>query len=136
MFLLIINNILYISFIQLALNMANVPSHQVSPVSEIPSQYPIDSTMEALWTELFEDEYKPTMVIDFVDIKDFVSGLSSIRDYNDSIIKPNDLCDLFINNPPKEFSISFLESIPDNLKRSIADLILGTTSLVTIKKHM
>jgi len=82
------------------------------------------------------------VTIDFQQIKDFLlkknkeNEYRKMRDYNYRIIDPIKLCEMFIAHTPKEWSISFLESLPKNMKRCLADLFLGIFPFDVIKKKM
>lgn len=97
---------------------------------EIVHEYKENPHMEALWEKTFHKEYKPDVRIDFQQIKDFLvkvkweNEFREMSHYNYNIIEPEQLCDIFIQNPPKRRSISFLESLPKNIKRCVADMIL------------
>lgn len=112
-----------------------------TPIEIIP-EYKENPTMENLWKEIFKDEYKPDSLIDFQKVKNIIldkKGLYEqwkMRYYNTNIISPEKLCDIFINHPPKQLSISFLESLPKNIKRCLADLFLELLSSDAIQKKL
>lgn len=116
--------------------MRNSPSTSTEPVHN----FPYDEAQEHLWQEVFQDEYKPNAMINFQKIKDFLVKKNTeddwwkMRDYNYKIMNPEALCDMFIENPPQSWTISFLESLDKNTKKCLADLLLETTPLTKIKE--
>ncbi|MEI6673188.1 MAG: hypothetical protein WCL02_07980 [bacterium] len=122
--------------------MKNIPDKDTEKSLDTMPAYVENQQMEALWEKTFQDEYKPEVVIDFREIKDFLirnnkeDEYRKMRDYNYNIINPMILCDLFIQHPPKKWSISFLDSIPkDSIKRCLADLLLELLSFESIQKN-
>ncbi len=95
-------------------------------------KYKKNPEMEKLWKNVFKDQYKPKAGIDFKKVKDFFvtqkkeHGYISIREYdNDILMDPIELCDILIQHPHKAQDISFLESIPKDIKRAVADLLMS-----------
>gem|GEM_PF-5651304 len=81
--------------------MVNTLSQDNSPKFSIPAIYPINTAIEGLWKDSFNDEYRPNAVIDFVKIKNMLLDdpyNQLVPDYNYKIISPKDLCDILIKN--------------------------------------
>ncbi len=122
--------------------MKNTAQKDIENSLDTPLEYKENPEMEVLWTKTFQDEYKPDVIIDFKKIKDFLiknnkeDTYRKMRDYNYNIINPMILCDMFIKNPNKKLNISFLESLPDNIKRCLADLLLEILSFTHIQKEL
>ena len=107
---------------------------------EVVQEYKENPVMETLRKKTFQKEYKPDIKIDFQQIKDFLIKNNKeheyrrMRDYNYKIMNPMILCDMFIKNPPKQWSISFLESLPKDTKRCLADLFLELVSFEQLQQ--
>ncbi len=77
----------------------------------IPQENP---ELEALWTSVFADEYKPEVQIDYVKIKNALSSLNI-----------QDLCDYMLSlDSTKKNSISILESLRSDQKKIVVELFL------------
>ncbi|MEI6118176.1 MAG: hypothetical protein WCP92_02790 [bacterium] len=107
---------------------------------DIAQEYKENPEMEALRKKTFQDEYKPEIQIDFQRIKNFLiegkkkNEYRKMREYNYNLMDPEKLCDIFIQHPHKTFDVSFVESFPSNIKRSIADMFLSLIPLENIQK--
>ncbi|MCX6825564.1 MAG: hypothetical protein NTY80_05115 [candidate division SR1 bacterium] len=120
--------------------MKNTADKDVHSLLELPNRYKRNSSMEALRTRVFKQEYKPNARIDFKQIKDLIVAkkekYGKLSEYNYNIMDPEDICNYFIENPPKESNISFLESFSKHMKRCIADMFLNLFSFDFIQKKL
>ena len=109
--------------------MRHTAQHDIGTTMNLMSEYQENPKMEALWKKTFSNEYKPDVLIDFQKIKDMLIERKirtgrELPHYNYNLIHPITLCDIFITHPPKQWSVSFLESLPENTQRALADLLL------------
>lgn len=120
--------------------MKNTAQKNIEDSLDIAQEYKENPEMEALWKKTFQDEYKPDVIIDFQRIKDFIvdqkkkNEYYQIKEYNYNLIDPETLCDIFIQHYHKTFNVSFIESFPSDIKRSIADIFLSLIQLEEIQK--
>jgi hypothetical protein len=108
---------------------------------EAPKEHQENAALEQLWEHVFKEEYRPDQTVNFAKIKNHITTTlqenhyRKMRDYNYKIMNPEVVCDYFIDNNIQHLSISRLESIPEDMKRCLADMLLELVSLQSIKRE-